>query len=540
MIQSLLLVVRSLLLFIGLSNWNVNAWNEWQYSVTWDDSGDIDIINSKIASWEFIWGNLSKSALNEFPRPRRGHSLVIVETQLDAAEDFQGETYLVMFGGRDNDGKVSHIPKTFNVSVEDGVSEFTTYDQKPVNPCFDFQGKYYSQQERSHCSNSDSTLIDVGVIYNDVWAYRLCPTNIAANVSGSSRYFDGPCEGSGWVLWHPGALQGGCTIVLGIEVCTVPSERYNHGAVMFMDGTMYMYGGYSQRCADYCDDIWFFDIYLKAWRQIYKEDSLTYLTQEIFSYTIYPYSYSNIEVPVDNSSAKHSGPGKRWRHSMTLIPQSYNSSFFENKTSRVQMMIVFGGHRLWHGFAPDNSQDNNWSNFNTMENGGFLNDLWIYTKQLDFITIPGSTYKTTNGFWKIVYPIEQCQADPGLSWASRFNISCEIIWPSARAGHGADFDSERNLLWIFGGYSTYFPYLNTDGPGSGPGISSVGYGGFIPYPGYPYFKNDLWYFNLSSDLWVQIEYPKDMNTPDARVDMVLLVVNDILFMYGMFCLDYIS
>jgi hypothetical protein len=57
----------------------------------------------------------------------------------------------------------------------------------------------------------------------------------------------------------------GCTIQLGIEVCTVPSERYNHGSVMHEDGTLYVYGGFSQRCQDYCDDIWFFDIYLKVW-----------------------------------------------------------------------------------------------------------------------------------------------------------------------------------------------------------------------------------------------------------------------------------
>ena len=56
----------------------------------------------------------------------------------------------------------------------------------------------------------------------------------------------------------------GCTIQLGIEVCTVPSERYNHGSVMHDDGTLYVYGGFSQRCTDYCDDIWFFDIYLKV------------------------------------------------------------------------------------------------------------------------------------------------------------------------------------------------------------------------------------------------------------------------------------
>lgn len=33
---------------------------------------------------------------------------------------------------------------------------------------------------------------------------------------------------------------------------------------MHADGTMYVYGGFSQRCADYCDDVWFFDIYYKV------------------------------------------------------------------------------------------------------------------------------------------------------------------------------------------------------------------------------------------------------------------------------------
>jgi hypothetical protein len=54
-------------------------------------------------------------------------------------------------------------------------------------------------------------------------------------------------------------------IQLGIEVCTVPSERYNHASAMFDDGTLYVYGGFSERCQDYCDDLWMFDIYLKVW-----------------------------------------------------------------------------------------------------------------------------------------------------------------------------------------------------------------------------------------------------------------------------------
>ena len=54
--------------------------------------------------------------------------------------------------------------------------------------------------------------------------------------------------------------------------------------------------------------------------------------------------------------------------------------------------------------------------------------------------------------------------------------------------------SGSSPYFIYPGYSTYFPYLSTDGAGSGLGISAVGTGGYIPYPGYSFFNNDLWYF----------------------------------------------
>lgn len=43
-------------------------------------------------------------------------------------------------------------------------------------------------------------------------------------------------------------------------------------------------------------------------------------------------------------------------------------------------MMIFGGHRLWHGFATDNSEANAWSSFEEYPEGGFLQDLWVYTK----------------------------------------------------------------------------------------------------------------------------------------------------------------
>lgn len=53
------------------------------------------------------------------------------------------------------------------------------------------------------------------------------------------------------------------------------------------------------------------------------------------------------------------------------------------------------------------------------------------------------------------------------SFLHRNDIACTTIKPTGRAGHGSAFDDDRNCVWIFGGYTTYYPYLSTDGAGSG-------------------------------------------------------------------------
>lgn len=239
------------------------------------------------------------------------------------------------------------------------------------------------------------------------------------------------------------------------------------------------------------------------------------------------------------------GPGKRWRHSMAISPV-YKLS---DDTS-IQSMAIFGGHRLWHGYSAENSYLNDYSSYISRPIGGYLNDLWIYTKWLDY-SFPGSAYKANNGKWQIKKPKEQCYASPGLAWDTRSVIAflctfslilmtfrndyaCTTVYPTGRAGHGSAWDDKRNRIWIFGGYNTYFPYPSTDGIGSGAGVASVGSGGFIPYPGYSYFLNDLWYYNLTTNLWVQVELAADSPIPEPRVDAVFLLLGDVFFMHGRF------
>ena len=106
------------------------SWREWDYKVTWSHPGSANTAaNNKIA-WEDVWNiNGSFSAAQApAPRPRRGHSLHIIKTS-PLSTEHNGFTYLVMFGGRDNDQETKHIPKTYevkNVSCSIIVVSFQT------------------------------------------------------------------------------------------------------------------------------------------------------------------------------------------------------------------------------------------------------------------------------------------------------------------------------------------------------------------------------------------------------------------------------
>ena len=280
-----------------------------------------------------------------------------------------------------------------------------------------------------------------------------------------------------------------------------------------------------------------FDLSLRVWRQIYDAGVLSRLRFEVLpDGTSIPYTAN--EVPVD--SGGWAGPGKRWRHSMVNGPM-----FLDFDGILKQKMVVFGGHRLWQGFSPENSMLNNWSNYTTRPLGGYLNDLWVYTRLIDNTTAKGIDLITYEGFWEEKEPLDQCHPDPGITWSSRNDTICDAVWPGVRAGHGirqivvcsffiflgAAFDPIRNVLWLFGGYSTYFPYLSTNGPGAGPGTSSSSETGFVPYPAYTYYKNDLWYYNLSSGYWAEVN-SASQDVPAGRMDFVFLLLGEVLFLHG--------
>lgn len=107
-----MLEIFPLLLVFLLFILSVQAWNEWDYFTSWSHTSATDAAN-KQTQWEAIWVLSNYVGDATPPRPRRGHSLHIIKT--DSRSDYNGDTYIVMFGGRDNDQKKTHIPKTYNV-----------------------------------------------------------------------------------------------------------------------------------------------------------------------------------------------------------------------------------------------------------------------------------------------------------------------------------------------------------------------------------------------------------------------------------------
>lgn len=145
------------------------GWHRWEYSAQWSDQSPEEALRAQ-EEWTKEWGGSSSSS---GPRPRRGHSLVLFHS--NNSYPYYGDSYIIMFGGRDNDDRATHEPKTYDLKKVNNKFTFDTYNSKPVNPCSD-NGTYYSEAERAACNATvnDYSTIDVGVFYNDVWAYKLC------------------------------------------------------------------------------------------------------------------------------------------------------------------------------------------------------------------------------------------------------------------------------------------------------------------------------------------------------------------------------
>lgn len=434
---------------------STSGWREWSY----EKSANTEIFREWSELWQWDTG----------PHGRRGHSMVLSGTKI------------ILFGGRDNEKIRNHIPRTYEIKDVNGTLAFESYDRRYVVEC----GVYNASdplmaQAKGIDENSDCVnVIPTGGYFNDVWGYEL----------NCTRKADESCTDGSWHLLHIGAEEGACEIVLGRTICTFPTERWLHGAAMFNDSTMLIYGGFSQKCEDYCDDMWSFDLNDEEnpWMEIY---------------------------PIDHFSAGES-PGRRWKFSVI-----FNGEW----------MMFFGGFRVWHGFATDNSEANRWESDDLLPLGGYLDDIWMYTKRL---LDPGEKVPTNSegyGVWE--GRTRMCPTnDDGTT-------TCEA-WPRMRAGHASTYDKTDQYMWIHGGFTAYFPYIKTGFRGAGYGATpSLAGEGFTPYPNHPFYLDDLWYYDLTTQLWKEVA-PLSVEKPLSRVDHSLEISGHILYLFGGYADNYL-
>ena len=458
---------------------------------------------------EWVWENASGTL--EWPEARSGHSMVM-----------QGSK-IIVFGGMSDDTWQPHIPKTYGITRKDGSLEVTSYDKFMVKEACNAS---LSDKDCQACTlepdggaNCPMCCIRVGRYFNDVWAYDLDCT----------RWDDLACQTQGWTRLDPGAPLGGCTIVNLVEECPKPTERYNHAAEVFANGKMYIYGGFSQFCEDYCEDMWSFDVNKLVWLKIVS-----------FDY-IQPH------------------PGKRWRFATAM------------QSTR---MFVFGGHRLWHGYDGANSEENGWSEFSTKpcppeewdvdstiqyvttprtklckDRGGYLDDLWEYNQ--------------VTGLWRQYAPKITTLPDIWEAWDDRFNKRNVTYWPKGRAGHamllagecgfpekldepdqrlaidqGKKYATEACNIFVFGGYRTEFPYPTTGSFGAGKGTQRTANLGYAPYPSLPFYLNDLWRYNLKTGYWVNIKFAAGSPKPPPRFDHSFVMSGTTFILFGGYSSNY--
>ena len=438
----------------------VHSWRQW----TWDhvDSGKTNTATGKM-----------------IPKPgpvgRRGHTLNLV------ADDI-----VVLFGGRGPEKLVKHTPRSMELEFVGGTVEIKSY-----------QGRIIGGTE-AECLADNKTLLEcgrvvrIGPLYNDIWTYDL----------SCKRWDDLSCRYDGWTNVFPNTRYGGCKIytdAISTEMrCTSPTERYGHAAAVYGEvldtGLMFVYGGFSQFCEDYCSDMWVYYFNSSVWEQIPDREK------------------DRLEPTIDGiRTGVMREPGRRWK-------------FAQIQT--VTKLFLFGGHRLWHGFHPSNSLSNHWENTGDFNpKGGYLSDMWYLNLE--------------RGEWSQIKPKRKCFPDPGRKWSERKRVSCEELWPKGRAAGTFAYVKEAGgeSLYLFGGFNAHFPYPHLLSVGAGRGTAFIRQNlGPRPFPTHNYYLNDFWKYNISSGYWVELKPPGA--TPRGRMGAVMVPAGNILILHGGYRSNY--
>ena len=384
------------------------------------------------------------------------------------------------------------IPGQFGRLLPQNVTAMVTVVQVGVGSLKEITERCCVCVESGEClAGEGGEVIEVSTLFNDIWKFDL----------SCAREGEGRCANSSWELLDAGAPLGGCEYDREKQICTHPTERYGHGAHVVNDEFLFIFGGYSTFCGDYCDDAWLFALQGSArW----------------------------VKLAQTSPSA-----GKRWRFSSVLVGSS---------------VFLFAGHRLWHGFSDDNTRANEYKSRAQLPFGGYMDDLWELNLTTCLCGESGTAceqiYENCVLQWEERPRRKNCTsvslaADgtliPGKAWASRKDQACTTIWPTKRAGHA--MVAVGTDIYLFGGYKTFYPYPHTLARGSGPGVSSDsnpgGFQRYTPYPTYNYFTDDLWRYDTVSGYWHVIGSSSDhQRWPSRRTEHSLVHAQDMLILFG--------
>lgn len=90
-------------------------------------------------------------------------------------------------------------------------------------------------------------------------------------------------------------------------------------------------------------------------------------------------------------------------------------------------------------------------------------------------------------------------------------------------------------------FTTIYPYPHSQSTGAGNGTDNGGLGfaeGMLPFSTLPFYLDDLWYYNLTSQLWTEIT-PVSKTKPQARTDHKLVKAGeDMLFLMSGYITNY--
>eukprot|EP00949_MAST-11_sp_MAST-11-sp1_P000906 g906.t1 len=491
-----------LLLLVLAQPWATCSWKRW----AWDHI--------------YTYPNESNSTLRmkgrtvaRAPDGRQGHSF-----------NLMGNDTVVLFGGRALETTEVHQPRSMDITQEGGATVIKSYQGRNINPtheeCLAAARVAVLETERcivdGLCDIDEEeelikcgTEVRVGPMYNDIWVYNL----------GCERWDDLSCRYEGWTEIFKNLRYGGCKIITTAiktsEVCPAPTERYGHAAAVYgtdlqdVEAKIFIYGGFSQFCSDFCSDmwVWYFDLAkchdlglcdteygctTGCWQQIptLEKDRLERTKNGI-------------------KTGEMREPGKRWRFATVQ----------DN-----QRMFMFGGHRLWHGYHRDNSLENQYSSTGLFNpKGGYLQDFYYLDLE--------------RGEWTQITKKRTCYPKPGIRWDERNNIECIEMWPKARAS--AALSLVGDTLYLHGGFQTHFPYPHLESYGSGRGTAFISTNaGPKPFPTHNYWLDDFWKYNLTTGIWEEIQ--PNGPVPEARSDHIMVAAGDgrTLILHGGYYTNY--